>query len=284
MTTLREKMKNEMILRGYAKSTQKNYLLELTKLYKYYGECSPAKLTEEEIKTYLLHLTLEKKLSPGSRNATISALRFFYEVILDCKISKRALPRARDFKKLPDVLSTAEVERIIKASSNIRNRTIFIIAYGAGLRISEIAHLKIKDIDSDRMIFHIRNGKGHKDRYAVLSPIVLEALRIYWQKCRFKIKCNKNWIFPGRNPDEPISTRAIMHAFTKVKKRADITKAGGIHSLRHAFATHALESGGDLYTIKELLGHSLIKTTVRYLHMTEKRLGTIKSPIDKLNI
>jgi site-specific recombinase XerD len=283
MTTLREKMKQEMILRGMAISTQKNYLKVVSKLNKYYKSYPLAKLTGEQIKTYLLHIACKKKISAGFYNAHVQALRFFYRIVLDKPISDRFLPRMRSTVKYPEILSSSEVAQIIKSTFNIKQKTIFILAYGAGLRVSEIAHLKLKNIDSKRMLLHICNSKGGRDRYAVLSPIVLKALRIYWQKYRSKIKSQGGWVFPGRDIHKPISVRTIGYVFTKAKIRAGITKSGGIHSLRHAFATHALDAGINLYTIKELLGHALIKTTSVYLHMTTKQLSEVEVPIEKLN-
>jgi len=284
MITLSEKMKREMILKGMAAGTQKNYLRVISKLYEYYNKYPLAKLTEEQIKTYLLDVASRKKMLASTYNTNIYALRFFYKIVLHRSISKHFLPHMKPRRKLPDILSALEVEQIIKAARNIKQRAMFIVAYGAGLRSSEIKHLRIRDIDSKRMVMHICNGKGGKDRYAILSPTVLKTLRTYWKKCRSKIKCQEDWLFPGRNPHQPISNRAIQDAFTKTKARAGITKLGCTHSLRHAFATHSLEAGMDLYTIKELLGHALIKTTVRYLHMTTKQIGKAKAPIDKLNI
>jgi len=284
MMTLSEKMKREMTLRGMAAGTQRSYLKMVSKLYEYHNKYPLAKLTEEQIKTYLLHIYSKGKMPASTYNTNIAALRFFYKVVLYKPMSKCFLPQMKPRKKLPDILSASEVEQIIKAARNIKQRTMFVVAYGAGLRSSEIKHLRIRDIDSKRMVMHICNGKGGKDRYAILPPTVLKTLRVYWEKCRSKIKCQEDWLFPGRNPHQPISNRAIQDAFTKTKARAGITKLGCIHSLRHAFATHSLEAGIDLYTIKELLGHALIKTTARYLHMTTKQIGEAKAPIDKLDI
>lgn len=284
MTTLREKMKHEMTLRGLAASTQKNYLYVVSKLDQHYKSYPVAKLTGEQIKAYLLHLISEKKISAGFYNAHVQALRFFYQKVLNKPTSTHFLPKMKSTVKYPEILSSSEIAQIIQSTINIKQKTIFIIAYGAGLRVSEIARLKLKNIDSKRMVLHICNGKGGKDRYAVLSPIMLKALRIYWQRCRSKIKSHGDWVFPGRDIHKPISVRTINYVFAKAKVRAGITKSGGIHSLRHAFATHALDGGINLYTIKELLGHALIKTTAVYLHMTTEQLGKVKVPIEKLGI
>lgn len=284
MTTLSEKMKTEMELRGFSDSTKSVYFRMVKALHEYYDGFPMAKLSDTQIKTYLLALFSEKKISPATYNLNIQALRFFYEIVLHKPISKYTLPRMREPKKLPDILSSSEVEKLIETALNIKVRTIFILAYGSGIRLTEVASLSIHDIDSKRMMIHVRNGKRSKDRYAVLSPVVLEALRTYWRKCRSKINCQEDWLFPGRDSKKHISIRTITYYFHAAMKRAGIKKSVSFHSLRHSFATHALEFSGDLFKVKELLGHAAIQSTVLYLHMTEKKLGTIKSPIDHLNI
>ncbi len=187
MTTLREKMKQEMILRGFSAGTQKLYLHAITALSQYY-RCSPAKLSEEEIKSYLLFLILERKLSASTYNVIIHGLKFFYEIVLHKKIANLMLPRRKEPQKLPDILSPDEIEQIIKVTKNLTYRTMFILSYGAGLRASEVVNLTVKDIDSQRGMIHIRAGKGNKDRYVILSPVMLDCLRTYWVKCRSKKK------------------------------------------------------------------------------------------------
>jgi len=281
MPTLREKMKHEMQLRGFSFGTQKKYLYEVIKLYKYY-QLSPAKLSMAEIKKYLLYLIAERKLAASTYNVAVHSLRFFYDVVLRRVVNYYDFPLTKGKKKLPDILSTMEVTNLINAATNIKQRTMLVLAYGSGLRSSEVAHLKIEDVDSDRMQIHIRNGKGGKDRYVVLSQIMLNELRNYWRKSRSKIK--SNWLFPGQAPEKPITTASVAAAFNKAKERTGITKNGGVHSLRHAFATHSLEAGEDLYTIKQLLGHSCIESTARYLRLTNNKMQSIKSPIEALNI
>jgi integrase/recombinase XerD len=284
MTSLREEMKHEMMLRGFAQGTQTNYLRVVIRLYKYYKERSPAKLSQQEVKSYLLHLIYELKVSASYYNVIVHALKFFYEIVLKKPIVTANFPYSKEPKKLPDILSAAEVESIINTTKNIKYRTIFIVAYGAGLRISEIANLKVTDIDSKNMLLHIRNGKNNKDRYVTLSPIVLNALRNYWRKCRLNTKCKESWIFLNHKQDKPVLPASITHAFKKTKVLSSITKQGSIHSLRHAFATHLLNYSNDLYTIQRLLGHSSVKTTSRYLHMTLEKLQSVQLPIEKLKI
>ena len=281
MTTLPEKMKDEMVLRGFSAGTQRKYLYEVIKLQKYYQR-SPAKLTQDEIKAYLLYLISERKLAASTYNVAVHALRFFYDIVLRRVISYQDFPFSKEPKKLPDILSTEEVAKIIKSAKNIKQRTMLVMAYGAGLRSSEIASLKTADIDSNRMQIHIRNAKGGKDRYVVLSPLMLEECRNYWRKSRSKIQ--SSWFFTGHVPSQLITTATVGAAFKKAKACTGIAKRGGVHSLRVAFATHSLEAGEDLYTIKQLLGHSCIESTARYLRLTNNKMKSIKSPIEALKI
>lgn len=281
MTTLREKMKDEMTLRGFSIGTQKKYLYETIKLRNYYQR-SPAKLSQDEIKDYLLYLVKERKLAASTYNVTVHALRFFYDMVLHRIISYRDFPLSKEPNRLPDILSAAEVTSIVKAAVNIKHKTILVFAYGAGLRSSEIAALKIGDIYSDRMQIHIRNGKGGKDRYVVLSPFMLQMLRDYWRKSRIKVK--SIWIFPGQSPANPITPSTVGKTYKQAKNRAGVNKRGGVHSLRHAFATHSLEAGEDLYTIQQLLGHSSIESTARYLRLTNNKMKSIKSPVESLKL
>jgi len=285
MTTLREKMKQEMTLRGFSPSTQDVYLRSVVKLNNHFNR-NPAKLTEDEIKEFLLFTLTNKPIAASTYNVMIHGLTFFYEHVLDKKMVVIKLSRHKEPQKLPDILSAAEVERIIEVTSNLKYRTLFILIYGAGLRISEAASLCVEDIDSGRSVIHIRQSKGGKDRYVVLSPLMLKALRTYWRQCRLKTSIqgqSPNFIFIGSS-EKALCTRSIQAMYSRSKKIAGIKKQGGAHGLRHAFATHALEAGTDLYTIKQLLGHASITSTVRYLRMTEKTLQSIQSPIDQLNL
>jgi integrase/recombinase XerD len=279
MMTLREKMKQEMILVGLADSTQGIYLKAVTQLRDYYNR-SPKELTEQEIKSYLLYLKQEKKLAPNTYNTQIYGLRFFYCITLRRPLFKLNLPATKVTYKLPDILSAHEVERIIKAVSNIKYRTLLMVIYSAGLRVSEALNLKISDIDKDRMTLHIRCAKGGKDRYVILSKVVYSALRDYWKVCQFK-----EYVFPSqRHPNKPMSTHRALQMFKTAKVQAGVTKLGGIHGLRHAFATHLLESGADIFAIKALLGHASIQSTVRYLDFVPNRHQNLLSPIDQLKL
>lgn len=291
MTTLREKMKQEMTLRGLSLGTQKQYMRSVMKLYEYY-KVSPANLNEQEIKSFLLSVIDHKPCSASTYNVMIHGLKFFYEVVLNKKMVAINLPRQKEPQKLPDILSASEVERIIKATLNIKHRTILILIYGAGLRAAEAASLRVADIDRARGVIHIRSGKGNKDRYVMLSPCMLNALCIYWKQCRSacaKKPSNQNhaqenpFIFLG-HAGKAFSTQSISAIYQHAKQATRIKKVGGVHALRHAFATHALESGANVYAIKQLLGHSSISSTIRYFRMSDKTLHTTQSPVEQLNL
>lgn len=190
---------------------------------------------------------------------------------------KLELPTTRVIYKLPEILSQTEVERLLNASGNIKHKTLLMIIYSAGLRVSEAVKLRIKDIDSERMTCHLRGCKNHRDRYVPLSPCVYEQLKVYWRHCRFD-----DYLFPGQKTSQPISTATAGHLYQQAKQRAGIKKAGGIHALRHAFATHMLEAGCDLFVIKQLLGHQSIHSTVRYLRFIPDKATPIASPIDQM--
>lgn len=292
MTSLRDKMKQEMTLRGLAAGTQEQYLRAIVKLHDHYKQ-SPAKLSEDEIKSFLLFVISHQPCAASTYNVMVHGIKFFYEVVLNKKMVAINLPRKKEPQKLPDILSQNEVARIIKVTLNLKYRTILILIYGAGLRASEVTSLKVKDIDSERSVIHIRDGKGKKDRYVMLSPFMLSSLRTYWKQCRSGSlkdsalsqdhKKENDFIFLGQSGD-PLSASSIGAIYKRSKKLAGITKQGGVHSLRHGFATHALEAGADLYAIQQLLGHASITSTVRYLRMTDKTLQSIQSPVEQLDL
>ncbi len=278
MPTLREKMKREMVLIGLTESTQAIYLKTITRLHDYYNKRSPSHLSEEEITAYLFYLKQEKKMAPNTYNTQVYGLRFFYCITLRRPLYKWFLRSTKVTYKLPEILSPDEVAQIIKATGNIKYRTLLMLVYSAGLRISEAVKLRISDIDSQRMTLHIRDAKGHKDRYVILSPIMDQALRAYWRVCRFS-----HYVFPSKDSlDKPLSLGTASKHFKSAKAKAGISKAGGIHGLRAAFATHMLESGADLFAIKSLLGHSSIQSTVRYLDFVPNRYNNLVSPLDRL--
>jgi site-specific recombinase XerD len=204
-------------------------------------------------------------------------LRFFYRVTLKKSEAQFAIPHARQPQKLPPILAREEIEALLQKTVNPKHRAILTVAYGAGLRLNEIRHLKLSDVDSARMTLRVEQGKGAKDRYSLLSPRLLAELRGYWRAYR-----PAHWLFPGKAPAQPISETSVQRIFDAAKERAGITKQGGIHGLRHAFATHLLESGVDIHTIQRLMGHGHISSTLRYFHLARKHLAGTPSPLELL--
>lgn len=277
MPTLRERMKQEMQLIGLAEPTQTIYLKAIIQLNAYYDNQPLSKLSSEQLRNYLLHLK-NKPLASNTYNVQIYALRFFYCVTLRQPLRKLDLPTTKVTYKLPSILSADEVKRIIQATGNIKHRALLITIYGAGLRVSEAVNLRLNDIDGERKTLHIRCGKGGKDRYVILSPVVYQALKDYWRACHFE-----DYVFPNnQNANVPLSTASAAKIFKTAKATAEIKKEGGIHAMRHAFATHLLESGADIFAIKELLGHASIHSTVRYLAFVPGRHKDLTMPIDKI--
>ena len=259
MTPLRQRMLEDMEVRNLAQNTQRSYLQQVSGFAKYFGR-SPEGLGPEEVRAYLVHLTSERKLAPASLCIVAGALRFLYHVTLKRAWSDRDIPLPKKPLKLPVVLSQEEVTGFLESIGSLKQRTILMTAYAAGLRVSEATRLKVTDIDSQRMVIRVAQGKGQKDRYVMLSPRLLEILRVYWKAAR-----PKQWLFPGEIPGRPISRSAVELACHKAHARSGIKKPITPHSLRHAFATHLLESGTDVRTIQLLMGHRSLATTARYL-------------------
>lgn len=276
MTELENKMKFEMELRGYSPKTIKNYLLCVSNFAKHYN-LSLELLGENEVRNYLHYCITEKHLCEGTVNYIHSALRFFYTNTFDVEWKIEKLKRIKERRKLPVVLSQSEVKAILDATENLKHRTILSTIYGAGLRISEAAKLRVTDIDSKNMQIIIREGKGKKDRYSLLSQNNLDLLREYWKR----YKPNK-FLFEGKNPNGYITERSIQRVFEKSKKKAQIKKDATVHTLRHSFATHLLEAGTDICYIQRLLGHTSLQTTTIYLHLRRMDLLNIKSPLETL--
>jgi site-specific recombinase XerD len=265
-----------MILKGFSPETQRAYWSSLRGLIGFYPDASLAELTNEQIQKYILHLIKVKKLAHSSVNVIFSALRLFFHDLLKWDQTKFFLPARVKYSTLPDILSVEEVFLVINACTNIRDRVLLMIMYDTGMRASEVAHLKAEHIDSKRMLIKVEQGKGHKDRYVVLSKMMLEHLRLYWQTYR-----PKHWLFPLRlNPNKSIHRRLISQIYHQAKKKAGITKHGGAHTLRHCFATHMLEGGTSIDIVQRLLGHRSLTSTMRYLHLTQQRLDQVKTPIE----
>ena len=279
MSPLRQQMIDAMVLRGLARRTQQAYLSVVAQLAAHY-HCSPDRLDGAQVKAWLLHRITERHLAYTTVNQAVCALKFFFDIVLGRTAEAIAIPYARTPQRQPEILSREELARLFEAAANLRTRTLLMTAYAAGLRVSEVCALRVADIDSapDRMCIRVVAGKGGKDRYTLLSPSLLEALRVYWRICK-----PRDWLFP-RTTDaaRPFDVSSAQRAYYRARDRAGITKTGGIHTLRHAFATHLLEAGVDLATLAKLLGHGHLSTTQRYLHLA--RPGSIPhdSPLDLL--
>jgi integrase/recombinase XerD len=278
MGILRDRMIEEMKLRNFSPATQKSYLYAVTRLARYYRR-PPDQLDKEQIRSYLLHLTVERKLSPNTMTGQISGLRFFYNETLGWDQTKLFIPPRKKSSPLPEVFSPSEVLRVIDAARGLKQRVLLMTAYSAGLRVGELVSVKITDIDAARMTIRVKQGKGGKDRYAILSQKLLTELRMYWKRYRPSI-----WLFPNRAKNGPLSRNEAWHIFNQAKKRAGIKKGRGIHTLRACFATHLLESGVDLRSIQFLLGHSSILSTQRYLRLQPQNRGSTVSPLDMLQL
>jgi site-specific recombinase XerD len=275
MHILKEQMIAELQLRGYSPKTQKMYLDYMKKYNHHFGK-SPDQMGEREIKEYLHYLIIQNK-SQSYINGSYSALKFFYENVLQQPWDVNHIPRIKKEKRLPAILDISEVQRLFEVVSNFKHRTILMTVYAAGLRVSEVVNLKVTDIDSKRMQIRVEQGKGKKDRYTLLSEVNLEMLRLYWQMYR-----PKTWLFPSYNHDIHISIHAVQKVFERAKQKAGIQKKVSVHSLRHSFATHLLESGADIFYIQQLLGHASVKTTTVYIHLRNQNALKITSPLDQL--
>jgi len=281
MTTLRQKLIDEIQLRGFSIHTQDSYVRSVTGLARFYHR-SPDQIVDNEIKAYLLHLLRIKKLAVSSIIVAVSALRFFFGQVLHrpTKAIEEALPRMKKPILRPKVYSVQELERLFGLPDlNRKHRALFTTTYAAGLRVSEVCQLRIADLLSDRHQIHVVQSKGKKDRYTLLAPRLLDELRGYWRLYR-----PKDWLFPSKvYPDRHITEAAVQRAFTEAVARAGLPDRGGIHSLRHSFATHLLEAGVDPLTLQRLLGHSSLRTTTTYLHVRQERLEHISSALDLID-
>jgi integrase/recombinase XerD len=275
ISPLRRRMIEDMTIRKFAQKTQHDYVRQV-KDFANYLKRSPDRAKPEDIRGFQLHLTSSGASVPKI-NSTISALRFFFRVTLDRPDLSRHLTIIHQPRKAPIVLSPDEVARFLEAAPGIKYKAAFSVAYGAGLRVSEVASLKISDIDSKRMMLRIEQGKGHKDRYAMLSPTLLELLRDWYRIAR-----PQGWLFPGQNPINPITARQLTRACHAAAEMADLKKRVTPHTLRHSFATHLLEQDIHIRVIQVLLGHSKVETTALYTHVATKTIREVISPLDRL--
>lgn len=276
MTPLRQRMLEDMGIRNFTKNTQSSYLTQVGAFAKHFNK-SPELLGLEEIRAWQVHLLEVKKLTPQSIGIATAALRFLYKVTLKRAWPVEEIPLPKRPHKLPVILSREEVAHFFDSIGNLKYRTMLMTAYAGGLRISEVIHLKIDDIDSRRMVLRVDQGKGRKDRYVMLSPQLLEELRHWWRVAR-----PEHWLFPGKIPGQPISKDAVEQACQKAHRLCGIRKPITPHSLRHAFATHLLESGTDVRKIQLLLGHRSLATTSQYLKVATSTVCATTSPFDLL--
>jgi site-specific recombinase XerD len=277
LSPLRRRMIEDMTIRNFAADTQRNYLRAVKNLAIFLGR-SPDTATAEDLRLFQLHLT-ETHVRPPTINGTVSALRFFFTVTLDRADVAKLLTFVAEPRKIPVILSPEEVARFLEAAPGVKYKAAFSVAYGAGLRVSEVASLKVSDIDSERMLLRVEQGKGRRDRYAMLSPVLLELLRDWW-----RIAHPKAWLFTGQDPLQPISTRQLNRACHAAAHMAAITKRVSPHTLRHSFATHLLEQNTDIRVIQVLLGHAKVDTTALYTHIATNTIRAVMSPLERLSL
>lgn len=275
METYREQMQRDMVLRNLSPKTQYLYHNAVRALENHFKK-PPDQLNTGDVKAFLHSIVADRKLSQSSLKIAYSALRFLYETTLGKGWVIDKIPYPKTTKSIPRVLSKGEIQQIFDAAATLKQKAMLMVTYSAGLRVRETARLRITDIDSKRMMIRVDQSKGNKDRYTLLSQIALEMLREYWVKYR-----PKEWLFPkDTNPLEHIPAETVSTAFMRAKREANLRKPATCHTLRHSFATHLLEAGVDLHTIQVLLGHSSIRTTTVYLHVSKKNLAKIVSPLD----
>lgn len=260
MNPLRKAMIDQMLLKGFSERTKASYLNAVSLLARHY-HLSPNKLKPSDIQNWFLYLVKERQLSPATCRLYLNAIRFFYLSVLHWSAFQIELTTPKRKQRIPDLLSSSEVRLILKNSSHLKYRTMFTVCYVCGLRVSELVALKVQHIHAEQHYLQVVQGKGFKDRNLPLSSSLLDILRDYWRAFRPAV-----FLFTGNSPNVPISITSVQKYFTKAKARAEITKVGGIHGLRHAYASHQLAAGMPLHQLKEHLGHSDIKSTERYLH------------------
>ena len=277
LTPLQQRMIEDMTVRGLVPSTQRAYLRAVRDLTAYYKR-SPDTLSTRDIQRYLYLLHEERGLTYSTCNTIVHGLRFFYGTTLGRSAMHFVIPLAKEPSTLPVILSRHDIRQLLAAAESLRDQTLLKVTYNAGLRASEVVHLQIAHIDSRRMCLRVAQGKRQKDREALLSPGLLQDLRAYWRVYR-----PAPWLFPGRDGTQPLARKTAYLIFQRAKERAGIAKPGGLHLLRHAFATHLLEAGVDLHTIQRLMGHTSLQTTLRYLHVARRHLLQTPSPLELLD-
>jgi site-specific recombinase XerD len=281
MTPLRQRFIEDLQLRNFAPETQRNYVHHIRNLAQFYLT-SPDQLGLEEIRDFQLYLVQVRGYSPDTINQFVSAAKFFYNVTLETPWPDNALPRARVPYRLPVILSVEELERFFAKVPVVRYRAGLMVAYGAGLRVGEVVALRVSDIDSKRMLIRIEQGKGKKDRYAMLSPVLLEVLRTYWRaEGHPRVVPPDSWLFPAWRTGRHMNESTLQLACKEAAREAGISKRVTVHTLRHCFATHLLENGKDVRIIQCLLGHRNINSTARYTHVSPQLISRTQSPLDQ---
>lgn len=276
MTTLRQRMTEDLRVRNRSPRTIEAYIDQVAKFARHFKK-SPELLGPEEIRQYQVYLVHERRVSWSYLNQAVCALRFLYRHTLSRDWAISQIPFARQPKKLPVVLSPSEMQRFLEAIRKLKYRAILMTAYAAGLRLSEVTHLQVTDIDSQRMVIRVRQGKGQKDRYVMLSPTLLELLRTYWHFER-----PRTWLFPGRTPEVPIVRHNVQRACRQAALDAGLSKRVTVCTLRHCFATHLLEAGTNVRVIQLLLGHRSLSTTQRYTYVSAATVNATASPLELL--
>jgi len=275
-------MIEDMRLRKLSAKTQSAYIRAVKNFTRYLGR-SPDSANAEELRGYQLHLVAQG-ISSGNLNATITGLKFFFETTLERREVMAKMSHVYEPRKLPVVLNLEEVTRLLQAAGSLKYQAALGVAYGAGLRASEVVHLTVNDIDRERRVIRVEQGKGQRDRYAMLSPSLLKLLRAWWRAGRSQEKLLPGgWLFPGQNPVNPLSTRQLNRAFHLARTAAEIDKPVSMHSLRHAFATHLLEHHEDIRVIQVLLGHKKLENTARYSQVAANLLREVKGPLEYLH-
>ncbi len=285
ISPLRQRMIEDMTVRGYTRATQRAYITMVREFTRFFGH-APDQANADDLRRYQLHMR-ENGASDISMNAAVSALRFFFSTTLGRSDAQAGMTTVRVPKRVPVILSQDEVRRLLQAAAGLKYRTAFSLAYGAGLRASEVVGLKIGDIDSapDRMLLRIEQAKGRKDRYAKLSEPMLKLLKAWWKAGHASgVMLPGGWLFPGQNPVNHLTPRQLRRALDNAKQAAGIDKIISLHTLRHCFATHLREQGVDIRVIQVLLGHVKLETTARYVRVAGSTLRTVKSPLDHLDL
>jgi site-specific recombinase XerD len=274
-------MEEDMRMRKLAPKTQEAYIRAVRRFTKYLGR-SPDTATAEDLRLFQLHL-VDEGISAITLNATITGLKFLFDVTMGHGDVLAKMQSVRVPHKIPVILNKQEVSRLIACAGNLKHQTALAVAYGTGLRVSEVLALKVSDIDSQRMTLRVEQGKGGKDRYAMISPILLERLRVWWRVARAQGKMlNGGWLFPGLDPIDPLSAKQLNRAIHEAATLAKIDKRVSMHTLRHSFATHLLEQKVDIRVIQVMLGHKKLETTALYTQVATEILKEVISPLETL--